>query len=65
MNKQNTVLLFKKKYEANLLGLLNEKAFRLMGKLRPSRISAPTGTGALQTAPGKSGLQYIITWTPK
>ena len=42
-----------------------------MGKLRPSRISAPTGavaptgTVALQIAPGKSGLQYIITWTPK
>ena len=44
--------------ETSLPGLLNEMALRLMGDLWSSRISAPTGTGALQIAPdpGKPGV---------
>lgn len=40
----------------------NEKALRLMGEFQPSRISAPTGTGALQITPdpGKTGIFSCI-----
>lgn len=37
-----------KAVEVSLQGLLVEEALRLMGEVRPSRISTPTGTGALQ-----------------
>ncbi len=40
-----------KAVEVSLQGLLVEEALRLMGEVRPSRNSTPTGTGALQIVP--------------
>jgi hypothetical protein len=50
--------------ETSLPGSLHEGALRLKGEFRPSRISAPTGTGAIQIAPdpGKPGVFSVYNY---
>jgi hypothetical protein len=51
--------------EISLPGSLHEGVLQLIREFRPSRISAPTGTGALQIAPdpGKPGVFSVYNYT--